>query len=242
MGISWSEENFWSAIRRGDDRATRLFIKGGMSPSASELHRVLSDPGVGNSVWSLSELISQAFHSNEEFCLAADQDGPPGVSAHRAIGRFGEYAKRPAVAEFVREYCKSRNTKAVLENKLVDETKRLSSQRQKQAEEQKQRDSCVFRFDTAAYERWWRELFSNAAIWSCTGQRFKDDLEKALCQQRMPLKKGLGAGDMITLGFDAYDFSAGAREFCRTRFPVRRIDTSLHDGLKSAIGMFEASR
>jgi hypothetical protein len=45
MGIAWSEENFWSAVKRGDERATLLFLRAGAAFAAELKYLALqADP------------------------------------------------------------------------------------------------------------------------------------------------------------------------------------------------------
>jgi hypothetical protein len=70
MGIAWSEENFWSAVKRGDDRAVVLFLSGGMAVSAAGLHEVLTNKDLIKKA-PLDKFIELAKNRNGDFCSSA---------------------------------------------------------------------------------------------------------------------------------------------------------------------------
>jgi hypothetical protein len=123
MGVAWDEENFWKAVRRGDERAVTLFLKGGMTISSAGLHQVLIERTATRKA-SLDWLLALASTRNAEFCSWDDADGAP-VAADRSVLRFAQYAKDEKALSFVKRFCPNLKVGDALSIRLAGSSKRL---------------------------------------------------------------------------------------------------------------------
>lgn len=237
MGIDWSEENFWKAVARGDERATALFLRDGMTISSQQLHAVLSDR-VGVKRAALHQLVEMGRTRNAEFCSSDDDAGPSSkpLAAHRTVLRFADYAKDEQVSQFVQKFCGSSAIVDALNRHLAVESNRVTSVEQVNARNQKSQSECLARFLTdPAFVRY-RDVIRGAASRGCRRDEIKDELERSLCLHPFPFVQQTNAYGNV-LGRE-FHYEPGVRDFCAKKFPVRAVDRSKRDELASAIALF----
>jgi hypothetical protein len=128
MGIVYSEKNFWDAVKGGDDRATVLFLRGGMTIISLGMHEVLIDPQLVAKA-PLRRLTEYADGRNNEFCSSDDEAGPSKlpIPNHRTILRFGQYAKNDTAVAFLRSFCKDHDIISSLNRRLAIELEALAA-------------------------------------------------------------------------------------------------------------------
>lgn len=237
MGIVWSEENFWKAVARGDERATALFLRDGMTISSQHLHALLSDT-LGVTRAALHQLVELGRTRNAEFCSSNDDAGPSTkpVAAHRTVVRFADYAKDERVAQFVRDFCAGPAIVEALSRHLAAESMRVTNAEQTNARNQKSQSACHSRFLTDQAVARYQDMRRGAAPHACDREDIKDDLERGLCLHQFPIVQQTNAyGNVLA---SAVDYEAGVREFCSKAFTVKSFDRTKRDELGIAIAVF----
>lgn len=232
MGIAWSEANFWDAVKRGDDRATTLFLRGGMTISSFGLHEVLTDKLFIKKA-PLNRFLEIAKRQNREFCSSDDTDGKAKVDEHRSTMRFAGYVKNAASTTFVREFCQGSDLATTLRERLAIETKKIEEQERSAALNRKRQLACISRFETDESARRWSAAVKNRMA-DCLFPN-TDELERGLCKHDFPLLPGWNGWEVNVGNLKNIDYLTGVRDFCRNRFAVRSADTTLRDALAAAV-------
>lgn len=217
MGIAWGEPEFWAAVRRGDDEATELFLRGGMTVSASQLHEVLSDGKTVRKA-ALAPLLANSASRSGEFC-SWDKGG---------IARLVGYAKDDVAARFVRSFCGDQTIAEALGGALRAEVERASELERANARNQRDAGRCIDDLLRRVGE-------GEDILRPCPVRASMTDVERELCVFQHPIKalfdaRGSFAGTL--------DYEPGIRHSCAKNYPVRKVDRTRESELKAALAVF----
>lgn len=186
MGIAWSEANFWDAVKRGDSRATELFLRGGMSINSRELHTVLSDVLLTRKA-SLPTLIKFGVPANEEFCSSDDEGQSPSTTpVHRSVARFAGYAQHEAVLGFVRAFCVGRDIVAPLRKHLSLERQALADIKSSNKQNEGLVRSCESELSASAFDallKTMNDQIEKAYVIYCQAPEINAGLPRELCNE-----------------------------------------------------------
>ncbi len=222
MGISWSEDNFWAAVRRGDERATELFLKGGMTINSVRLHEVLIHPQV--SMKSPLHLIEQlAPNRNTEFCAPVDDATTP--SAHDTPSRFAAYADNERASHFVRRFCAGYDIAGALRLRYQAEIDHIKSIEARNSATLERQESCTKALSSSEIAN--RLAPKDVPYGGCYQPKdIKSELEQEFCQWRLDNVSG------------ASQWHRTVRRFCSTRHRLATADTTMRDRLGRAVLAF----